>query len=442
MALWLNLIQILKELVFLDSGDAIQLFILFILLLLSGFFSSAETALTTVNKIRIRNLAEEGNKRAVIVSKIIDDSGKMLSAILIGNNIVNLSASSLATTLAIKVLGSKGAGIVTGILTLLILVFGEITPKTLSTLYAEKISLAYSRIIYFLMVVLTPVIIIVNTLSMLCLKLFHANPNEKAETFTEDELRTIVEVSHEDGVIENEEKKMINNVFDFGDSQAKDIMIPRIDVTFVDVNSTYEEIIEIYKRDLFTRFPVYEDTTDNVIGIINMKDLLLYDFSIEFNIRDYLREPYFIYELKKTSELMLEMRQSSVNFAIVLDEYGATAGLVTLEDLLEEIVGEIRDEYDIDEEEAVVRINDLEYIVEGSMKLDDINDLLEIDLESEDYDSIGGYIIEQLDHLPIEGEEVISSDGIRLVTEKVDKKRIEKVHMYLPVKDNEENEVH
>lgn len=415
-----------------DSGDATQLFILFLLLILSAFFSSAETAFTTVNKIRMRTLMEEGNKRAETVMKVIDDSGKMLSAILIGNNIVNLSASSLATSLAIRLWGNAGAGIATGILTLLILVFGEISPKTLSTLYAEKISLAYSGTIYLIMTVLTPAIFLVNKISMLFLKLFRVDPNAKNDTLTESELRTIVDVSHEDGVIESEERKMINNVFDFGDSQAKDIMVPRIDVTFIDVNSSYEEVIEIYRRDKFTRLPVYEDTSDNVIGIINVKDLLLYDPKTNFNIRDFFREPYFTYEFKKTSELMLEMRKSSINFAIVLDEYGATAGLITLEDLLEEIVGEIRDEYDTDEEELVQRISDNEFIIEGSMKLDDINDLLELDFDSEDYDSIGGLIIEHLDHLPEAGEEVITDTDIRLVAEKVDKKRIEKVHMYLP----------
>lgn len=415
-----------------DSGEATQLFILILLLLLSAFFSSAETAFTTVNKIRIRTLLEEGNKRAETTLKVIDDSGKMLSAILIGNNIVNLSASSLATSLAINFWGSAGAGIATGILTLLILVFGEITPKTLSTLYSEKVALSYSKIIYVLMIILTPVIFFVNKLSLGVLKIFRIDASARNDIITENELRTIVDVSHEDGVIEKEERKMINNVVDFGDSLAKDIMVPRIDMTFLNVNYTYLELIEVYKSVKFTRLPVYEDTTDNVIGIINVKDLLLYDPKNAFDIRDFLREPYFTYEFKKTSELMIEMRQSSINFAIVLDEYGATAGLITLEDLLEEIVGEIRDEYDSDEEYLVQQINDREYVIEGSMKLDDINDLLTLNITSEDYDSIGGIIIELLDHLPEAGEEATTESGIRLVAEKVDKKRIEKVHMYLP----------
>lgn len=419
-----------------DSSDAIQLLILVILLGLSAFFSSSETALTTVNKIRIRNLAEAGDKRAIILLKVTGNQGKMLSAILIGNNIVNLSASSLATTLAIELWGNKMVGVATGVLTLLILVFGEITPKTLSTLSAESIALGCAKIIYILMVVMTPVIFVVNKLSLGVLMLLRIDPNKKKEAITEDELRTIVEVSHEEGVIESEEKKMINNVFDFGDSLAKDIMVPRIDMTFVNVDATYDELIDIFREEKYTRIPVYEDTTDNVIGIINMKDLLLVDTNETFSIRSFLREPLYTYEYKKTSELMIEMRQTFNNIVIVLDEYGATAGLITLEDMLEEIVGEIRDEYDEDEEDNLIQVKEREYLVEGSMKLDDLNDRLELDLESEDYDSIGGLVIGLLDHLPDEGEEVVYED-IRLVVETVEKNRIDRIRMYLPEKAEE-----
>ena len=294
-----------------DSSDAIQLLTLVILSVLSAFFSSSETALTTVNRIRIRNLAEAGDARAIILTKVIEDQGKMLSAILIGNNVVNLYASSLATTLAISVWGSKMIGVATGILTLVILVFGEITPKTLATLSAETLSLRCAKIIYGMMVVLTPVIFVVNQLSMGVLFLLRIDPNKKREAITEDELRTIVEVSHEEGVIESEERKMINNVFDFGESLAKDIMVPRIDMTFVNVDASYQELIDIFREEKYTRIPVYEDTTDNVIGIINMKDLLLLDDRENFNIRNFLRQPLYTYEFKKTSELMIEMRQTS-----------------------------------------------------------------------------------------------------------------------------------
>lgn len=424
-----------------DSGDATQLIILIFLLVLSAFFSSAETALTTVNKIRIRSLADEGNKRAKTVLKITDDSGKMLSAILIGNNIVNLSAASLTTSLAYS-LGGSMVAIANAALTVAILLFGEITPKTMASIHAEKMSLAYAAIINFFMTIATPVIFLINGLSKGVLILLRIDPNAKNNIMTETELRTIVDVSHEDGVIESDEKEMIYNVFDLGDAKAKDVMVPRVHVTFADVNSTYEELIEIFREDKFTRLPVFEETTDNVIGTINMKDLLLFDNTKEFHIKDILREAYFTYEYKNISELLVEMRQASFNIAIVLDEYGETAGLITLEDLLEEIVGEIHDEYDENEEDFIQEISENEYIIEGSMNLDDLNDRLGLSLESEDYDSLGGFIIERLDRFPETGDSLITEEGIRLVIESLDKNRIESVHMYLPKEKDSCHEEH
>ena len=415
-----------------SSGDGIQLLILILLLLMSAFFSSTETALTTVNKIRVRTLAENGDKQAEYVLKIIEDPSKMLSAILIGNNVVNLYASSLATVLATHIWGNKIVGIATGILTLLILIFGEITPKTVATIQAERIAFRFAKIIYYIMTVLTPVIFVVNQLSFLVLKLLRVDVKAKGESITEDELRTIVEVSHEEGVIESEEKKMINNVFDFGDAVAKDIMVPRIDMVMVDAEASFSELMELFQNERFTRIPVYEENTDNVIGIVNMKDFILFDHEKEknFSIRDYLRQPLYTYEYKKTAELMLEMRKTLNNIVIVLDEYGATAGLITLEDMLEEIVGEIRDEYDQDEEDDVKEVAPDEYLVNGSAKLDDLNDRLGLELESEDYDSIGGLVIGLLDHLPEEGEEV-DYENLHLKVEEMDKNRIGKIRIQI-----------
>lgn len=417
-----------------DSSVVIQLIILAVLILLSALFSSAETSLTTSNKLKIQSLADQGSKRARILLKISEDSGKMLSAILIGNNLVNNAATALTTSLIIQLFGNSGVGIATGVITLLILIFGEISPKTLATIHSEKMALLYAPLIHFLMKIFTPVIFIVNKLSMGVLFLLRVNPDQKVNTMTEHELRTIVDVSHEDGVIESEEKEMIYNVFDMGDAKAKDIMVPRVHVTFADINSTYDELIEIFREDKFTRLPIYEETTDNVVGTINMKDLLLYNYNNkkEFHVRDILREAYFTYEYKSISELLVEMRQASINIAIVLDEYGETAGLITLEDLLEEIVGEIHDEYDENEEEFVRQINDREYIIEGSMNLDDLNDSLGLNLSSEDYDSLGGFIIEHLDRLPEQGDELTTDDGIRLVVEALQKNRVESVHLYIP----------
>ena len=424
-------------------SDAIQLVVLVILLALSAFFSSAETALTTVNRLRVRALVEEGDDRAIVLSKVIDDPGKLLSAILIGNNIVNISASSIATVLATNLIGSAGAGIATGVMTFLVLIFGEITPKTMASLKAEKIALSYAKIVYALMFVLTPLIFILDFLSGGILRLFGIDPDKRDDSVTEEDLRTIVEAGHEDGVLETEEHKMINNVFDFGDHQATDIMVPRVDMCFLKLDATYEEFIEIYREEKFTRIPVYEETRDNVVGILNVKDLLLYNpKEQEFHVKDFLREAYYTYEFKNTSELMMEMRKNSISIAIVLDEYGATAGLVTLEDLLEEIVGDIRDEFDEAEAEEVQQLGEREYLVEGACKLEDLNDMIGLGIESEDYDSIGGIVIEALQHLPAEGEEVTTENGTRLVVEKIDKNRIEKVHIYLPEpKSKEENEI-
>lgn len=413
-------------------GDIVQLIILILLLLLSAFFSSSETALTTVNKIRMRTLSESGNKRADRVLRVTDDSGKMLSAILIGNNIVNLSASSLATSLAIHYLGNVGAGIATGILTFLILIFGEVTPKTLATIKADSIALAIAGIIDVLMKILTPVIFIINKLSIGLLFLLRINPKDGSQQMTEEELRTIVDVGQETGVIENEERNMIHNLFDFGDAEAKEIMVPRIDMTFVQVDATYQEVLDVFRQDMFTRLPVYEDTTDNVIGIINMKDFLLEQDDETFSVRSMLRDPYFTYEHKNTADLFLEMRKSSISLAIVLDEYGVTAGLITLEDLLEEIVGEIRDEYDADEEDDITQISDREFYVLGSANLDDVSDALGYSFESDDYDTIGGYCLGLLGHLPEKNEIIITDDNVLLRIDRMDKNRIERVYIKLP----------
>ena len=413
-----------------DTSGVIQLVSIVILIFLSGFFSSAETALSTVNRVRMRTLEEEGSKRAARVNKVLDNYSKMISTILIGNNIVNLTASSLATTLAMRI--NLAVGIATGVLTIVVLLCGEIVPKTWAILYSEKLALTYCNVIYFLMQVLTPVIFIVDLLSHGIMKLLHIDPNKKASTMTESELKTYVDVSHEDGVIESEERKLIYNVFDFSDSVAKDIMIPRIDMTTIDVEASYNELLTLFKESMYTRIPVYEDDSDNIIGIINVKDFLLVSNKRMFKIRDIMREAYYTYEYKKTADLLLEMRNITANVALVLNEYGATVGMITLEDLLEEIVGEIRDEYDEDEDELIQQVDDHTYLVDASMKLSDINDAIGTSFDSEDFDSIGGIIIGLLDRFPSQGETVTTEDGIILTATEVIQNRIEKVTIQLP----------
>lgn len=413
-----------------DAPGVIQLVSLIVLIFLSGFFSSAETALSTVNRVRMRTLEEEGSKRAARVNKILENYSKMLSAVLIGNNIVNLSASALATTLAMRV--HLAVGIATGILTIVVLLCGEIVPKTWAMTSSEKISLAYSGIIYGLMQLLTPVIFIVDKLANGILRLLRIDPNRKANTMTEAELRTYVEVSHEDGVIEPEEREMIYNVFDFSDALAKDIMIPRINMVTVNVNDSYEKVLSVFRESMYTRLPVYQDDKDNIIGLINIKDFILTDNEEQFHVKDILRDAHYTYEFKKVADLLIEIREKTTNVIFVLNEYGATVGMITLEDLLEEIVGEIRDEYDADEEELIQKKDERSWLVEGSMKLDDINDELGTDLDSEDYDSISGIIIECLDRLPEDNEEVTLENGIHLKVQGIDQNRIKKVLLTLP----------
>ena len=306
---------------------------------------------------------------------------------------------------------------------------------------AVALAVGACNVIYFLMQVLTPVIFIVDLLSHGIMKLLHIDPNKKASTMTESELKTYVDVSHEDGVIESEERKLIYNVFDFSDAHAKDIMIPRINMVTVSLDATYDDVLAVFRDSMYTRLPVYEDDKDNIIGLINIKDFILTEDQSAFHVGNILRDAYYTYEYKKIADLMYEMREKTTNVSFVLNEYGATVGMITLEDLLEEIVGEIRDEYDEDEEELIQKMSEDTYLVEGSMKLDDINDVLGTNLTSEDYDSIGGLIIDCLDRLPEDGEEVTLENGIHLKVQGIDQNRIIKVLMTIP-EPNEEHVEH
>ena len=418
-----------------SSGTVIQIICLAVLLLLSAFFSSAETALTTVNRIRIRSLADDGNKKAARVLKILDAQDKMLSCILIGNNIVNISASSLATTLAIRLFGSKAVGFTTGLLTLLVLIFGEITPKNAATVSSEKLTLRYARIIRLLMILFTPLIWLVNLLALSVMTLLRIPKESSDSAITEDEIRTMVDVSHESGETTREEREMINNVYDFGNRCARDVCVPRADIVSVSTDDDYDTVAALYRSEHFTRLPVYEKERDHIVGILNIKDFCFIEDRENFTPKDLMYEPYYTYETKKVSELMIEMRDRSMAVTIVLDEYGSAVGMITFEDLIEEVVGEIRDEYDADEKDLIHRISDRQYLVAGSVKLDDLNDATSLDLHSDDYDSIGGYLIEQLGHLAVRGDRVTTQDSLMLIADKVSGNRILKVRIVLPEKE-------
>lgn len=413
-----------------DSSLIIQIIILIILLSLSAFFSMSETALMTLSKIRIRHMVEENVKRAKLVEKLLKDPSRLLGAILIGNNAVNIGASSIATSLALKLFGDSGAAIATGVMTMLILIFGEITPKSIAKQNSEKVALKVCNLINITVILLKPFVFIFTGISSIFIRLTGADPKATEPFITEEELRTMVGVSEEEGVLEDVEKEMIFNVFDFTDSQVKDIMVQRVDITALDYESDHDKVIEVIKEQQFSRLPVYKKTIDDIIGVLNVKDLIIAgDDKENFNLLNYAREPFYTFEFKKIHEVFNEMKNTRNHMAVVLDEYGGTVGIITIEDLIEEIVGEIEDEYDNDVHQLIQVIKEDEYIVDGSAKLHEISDLIGVSMESEDLDSVGGFILEELGRMPEEKEEV-SIGKIRFVVEDLEKNRIKKVRIF------------
>ena len=422
-----------------DPSYTWQIVSLIILIGLSGFFSMSETALMSLNKIKLRHMVEEGVAGAKSVEKLIEDPNKLLGAILIGNNVVNIGASSLATVLATNIFGNSGVGIATGVITILVLIFGEITPKSIAKQKSETVALMVVKPIQFIVFIFKPFVYVFTIISSLFIRLLGGDPN-KAESFiTEEELKTMVDVSEEEGVLENVEKEMIFNVFDFVDLQVKDVMVQRVDIVAVDEEATYDEVMDIIKSEQFSRIPVYSETIDNVIGVINVKDFAMVEnIREDFNVTKYVREPFYTFEFKKIVELFKEMKKARNHIAVVLDEYGGTVGLVTIEDLVEEIVGEIEDEYD-EEDNSIEVIKENEYVVDGSARLHDISELLGVDIDSEEFDSVGGLMIGALGRMPEEKEEVVSND-ITFIAEEIDKNRIKKVRLinnYIPPVDEE-----
>lgn len=428
-----------------DSGSVIQLVALIVLLLLSGIFSSAETALTTVNLNKLRTLVDEGGRkgrRAARVLKMREDPSRLLTTVLIGNNIVNLSASALTTILVTKLFGSTMIGLGTGVLTFLVLIFGEIMPKNLATMYNLPMSLFYATPAYILSLVLTPLIWILNKISRGIFRLFRIDPDYNPDQMTESELLKIVDVSHEEGVIEKEEQEMITNVVDFGDAVAKDVMIPRTDMTCAEVSSSYQELLQLLEEENYSRLPVYRESKDHIEGILHVKDLILYaekNGRENVNVEKIMRRPVYVYEYQRTAQIFKDMKASSTTMCIVLDEYGITAGLITIEDLIEEIVGDIRDEYDESEAERIISLSDGTYDVDGGVKLDDLSDALGIEIESAHYDSVGGLVIELLDRLPDKGDEV-ENDVVHISVTAVDRNRVERVRISILPPRPEENE--
>ena len=414
-----------------STANILQIGLLVVLLLGSGFFSASETSLMSLSKIRIRYMEDEGVKGAKLVGSLIEKSSDLLSSILVGNNIVNIAATSVSTSLFINIFGDGGVAIATAVMTVLVLVFGEITPKTIAANSPEKVAVVVSKPISIIMKITKPIVWVFNLLTGIIFKIMGIDNDGVKPFITEEELKAMLNVSHEEGVLEMEEREIINNVFQFGDMQAKEAMIQRLDMVAIDIEDSYDEIIELFKSEKLSRLPVYQESIDDIVGILNIKDIIfLSDEEIEnFDIKDYVREAFFTYEFKKITQLLEEMKKEKTQMAIVVDEYGGTAGLLTIEDLVEVIVGDIDDEYD-EEEEEIVKINDNEYLVEGSTKISDVNEQLGINLESEEFDSIGGFIIGYLKRIPEENE-IIEVEDVKFKVESIDKNRINKIRIFV-----------
>lgn len=413
-----------------ESKLIVQLVILVILIMGSAFFSATETALMSLSKIRLRHMADSGSKKAKMVETLKQEPNKLLGSILLGNNAVNIAASSVATALAIDMMGPGGVGVVTVVMTVVILIFGEITPKSLAMEYSEKISLLVAPIIMVLVKVSTPFVWVLTKITNVIIKMLGGNPNNEKPFITEEELKTIVNVSSEEGLLENDEKEMIYNIFEYGDLRVKDIMIQRMDVLAVSIDATYKEIVEVFEEKMFSRLPVYDDTIDNIVGILYAKDILFStSFSdSKFDLESLMRAPFQTFEFIKISDFFKQMQRNQSHMAIVLDEYGGVAGIITMEDIVESILGDINDEYD-EEDEDIEVIKENEYVVNGYAKLDEINDMLGVNLESEEFESIGGFLIGVLGRLP-KDHEIITYHGIKFNVERVDKNRISKIRIF------------
>lgn len=404
-----------------------------ILLVLSGLFSSAETSLTSINIIKIKQLQNNGRKDVQVLERLMHKTPKILATILIGNNIVNIAATAIATELTFKLISGQNATLVATIaMTLLILIFGEITPKTYSAQYPEKVAMKLGRPLEFLSIVLYPILKILTTITNAIIKLFGGDIKTTTVLVSEEEIMTLVDVGEEVGIIERDEREMINSIFEIGDIEVTEVMVPRIDMVYLEEVSTLEETLNVVMQYGYSRIPVIKDTVDNVIGILYAKDLLIYskekkELQFEFDILKLIRAAYYVPESKKVSNLLKEMQKEKVHIAIVLDEYGGTLGLITIEDILEEIVGDILDEYD-NEIDFIEHLGDNSLIVNAKVSIEEINEILQVNISEEEYESIGGFVFNLLGRIPIKGDEVIL-DHVKIKVLNVHNRRIKQLEI-------------
>lgn len=407
----------------------IKFIVLGILLFLSAFFSGSETAFMAVNRIQIRDKSNKGDEKANLVDQLLDDETQLLTTILIGNNLVNIATSSIATSIAIELFGNKGVGIATGVVTLFILIFGEITPKSLGNSNSLKYAKIVAPFLYWTEKAFYPFVLFFSWI----IKKVIGKENLISSAFiTEEEIRRFVNVSEEEGVIKEIEKDMIQSVFDFDDTQVREIMVPRIDMVCIDNEANVKEVVELAVEYGHSRIPVYEKVIDDIIGLIYVKDLLKLILTNEdeknIDLDDFIKPIYFIPESKSINTLLTEMQKRREHMAIVLDEYGGTSGLITIEDLLEEIVGDIQDEFDL-ETKMIEKVNEHEMIVDARSDIDKVNEKLENSLhEEENFETISGFILYNLGYLPQKGEK-IEINNLLITVEEVSEHRIEKVRI-------------
>ena len=423
-----------------DPSQIVNIVVFIILICLSSFFSCTETAFLSANKIRMRNLAEEGDRRAKKVEKLLSNTDRLYSSILVGNNLVNIGASSLTTSIVISIFGNSASLVAaaSGVVTLLILVFGEITPKTFATKNADRIALFMSGFVSFICFIFTPVVFLLNIITGFIIKLLGGN-KDNGPTMTEEDLKTIVTVGHEEGVLEEEEKEMIHNVFEFGETEIKEIMTPRINVDSIPDDCSYQELMEIYKRGQFSRYPVHSESFDEIVGVLNVKDLLFFNIDPdEFEVKDYMRDTFVVYEFNEVGDVFAAMRKEHVSLAIVLDEYGVMSGIVTFEDIVEEIVGEIDDEYDDEDDDMIIKLSENEFLIDGSLNLNEVNDKVGTDFDSEDFESIGGLVLGAVSGVP-EIDEEVQIDNVLFRIVKMHKNRIAQLKVTI-LEEEEEGE--
>jgi putative hemolysin len=414
----------------LDTTAWVELAIIVIALVLAALAASAETSLTSISRVRLRQLVEQKVPQALVVERLHRDPNAYLSTILIVNTVAIIVASSAATLLALHLYHERVAEwAVSVVLSLVVLVACEITPKTLALQRAEKVALRMARLVASATLIMRPVVFVLTAITRLILRLMGGKAQVRGPFVTEEELKMLVSVGEEEGVIEEEEREMIHGIFEMGDMRVREVMVPRTDLVAIEVNEPVEKAVELVTKHGHTRIPVYEGNLDHIVGVLYAKDLLRAVVRGEQkSLREIARKPYFTPESNKVQDVLRDLRKNRVHMAIVVDEYGGTAGAVTIEDILEEIVGPIQDEYDIGEEDEIQFISPNEVILDGRVSVDDVNELLKLDIAADDFDTIGGYVLNQLGATPKVGA-TLRLGNAELRVEAVQGTRIKKVRI-------------